>query len=542
LGAKERFKEMATTVEKITYTATADQLKRMHQAFDESLVKIKGELGKTYPIIIKGEDRTTGATFEVRAPADRNLLLGVFQKGGKAEVDEAVAAAKAAYPAWSGRPYQERVAIMRRAAELIRERKFRLSSLLILEAGKNRAEALGEVEEGADLIDEYARQVEENQGFVREMGAMDPRERNRSVLRPFGVWAVLAPFNFPHALSAGMSSGALVAGNTVVYKPATATPIAGYELARCYLDAGMPAGVFNFVTGSGHDVGDPLTSHSDVDGVIFTGSKEVGLDLFKEFSTDFPKPCITEMGGKNPVIVTANANLGKAVEGVARSAFGFSGQKCSAASRVYVERSIYNEFIDGLTARTNELKVGNPEEADVFVGPVIDDRAVERYEEAVAAAKGGQIRVGGERLTGGIYDNGTYVAPTIVDGLPVDHALFKRELFLPFLVVAPVDSLDQAIKLANDTEYGLTAGIFSEDSTEIERFFDGIEAGVVYANRKGGATTGAWPGCQSFCGWKASGSTGKGGLGPYYVQQFLREQSRTIVVDGGPEDTSEAGE
>src|SRR5215211_7059520 len=172
---------MATTVEKITYTATADQLARMHQAFDTSLAKVRAELGQTYPIIINGEDQTTGATFEVRAPADRNLLLGVFQKGSKAEVDEAVVAAKAAVPAWSSRPYQERVAIMRRAAELIRERKFRLSSLLILEAGKNRAEALGEVEEGADLIDEYARQVEENQGFVREMGAMDPRERNRSV-------------------------------------------------------------------------------------------------------------------------------------------------------------------------------------------------------------------------------------------------------------------------------------------------------------------------------------------------------------------------
>jgi 1-pyrroline-5-carboxylate dehydrogenase len=265
------------------------------------------------------------------------------------------------------------------------------------------------------------------------------------------------------------------------------------------------------------------------------------LDLFKEFSTDFPKPCITEMGGKNPVIVTAKADLGKAVEGVARSAFGFSGQKCSAASRVYVERPIYNDFIDGLTSRTKELKVGNPEEADVFVGPVIDQRAVERFEEAVAGAKGGQIRVGGERLTGGIYDIGTYVAPTIIDGLPAEHVLFKRELFLPFIVVAPVESLDQAIKYANDTEYGLTAGIFSEDPAEIERFFDGVEAGVVYANRKGGATTGAWPGCQSFCGWKASGSTGKGGLGPYYVQQFLREQSRTVVVDGGPEDTSEAG-
>jgi 1-pyrroline-5-carboxylate dehydrogenase len=237
------------------------------------------------------------------------------------------------------------------------------------------------------------------------------------------------------------------------------------------------------------------------------------------------------MGGKNPAIVTRSADLDKAVEGVARSAFGFSGQKCSACSRVYVERPIYDEFVDRLTRRTKELKVGDPAERDVFVGPVIDDRAVNRYEEAVASAAGGTVRTGGRRLTGDAFDRGTYVAPTVVDGLPPDHDLFKRELFLPLVAVAPVDDLDHALALANDTEYGLTAGIFSEDRGEIDRFFDRIEAGVVYANRKGGATTGAWPGCQSFCGWKASGSTGKGGLGPYYVQQFMREQSRTLVVD-----------
>jgi 1-pyrroline-5-carboxylate dehydrogenase len=435
---------------------------------------------------------------------------------------------------------------MRRTAGLIRERKFRLAALLILEAGKNRLEAIGEVEEGADLVDEYARQMEENQGFERQMGSLDPRERNRSVLRPFGVWAVLAPFNFPHALSAGMSSGALVAGNTVVFKPASATPISGYELARCYLDAGLPPDTFNFVTGSGAEVGESLVHHPDVDGVIFTGSKEVGLDLIKSVGTDYPKPVITEMGGKNPVIVTAKADLEKAVEGVAKSAFGYSGQKCSAASRVYVERPVYDQFVEQLTRRTRDLKIGDPAERDTYTGPVIDERAVARYEAAAEQARsdGGNVRAGGQRLSDGDYSKGTFVAPTLIDGLPADHELFKRELFLPFLVVAPVDSLDEGIQLANDTEYGLTAGIFSEDRTEIDRFFDRIEAGVVYANRRGGATTGAWPGCQSFPGWKASGSTGKGGLGPYYVQQFLREQSRTVVVvdEENPAAVAKAGE
>jgi 1-pyrroline-5-carboxylate dehydrogenase len=522
---------MAQTVEKITYTATAEQLERMHAAFDDALAEARGLLGKTYPMIINGQDRASARTFDATSPIDRSIVLGHFQSGSAQDVDDAVAAARAAYAAWSGRPWQERVAIMRKAAGLIRERKYLLSALLIIECGKIRAEALGEVEEGADLIDEYANQMDASNGFVRPMASIDPREHNQSVLRPFGVWAVLAPFNFPFALSAGMSSGALVAGNTVVFKPASATPLAGYELARCYVDGGVPAGVFNFITGAGEVVGDRLALHEDVDGVIFTGSKDVGLELFKRFSTDFPKPCITEMGGKNPTIVTANADIDKAVDGVARSAFGFSGQKCSACSRVYVEQPVYDEFMTKLTDRAKTLKVGNPEERDVYVGPVIDDKAVARFEKAVAEAKGGTVRAGGSRLTEGEYSKGTFVEPTVVDGLPADHELFKRELFLPFVVVAPVESLDEAITLSNNTEYGLTAGIFSEDEGEIDQFFNGIEAGVTYANRRGGATTGAWPGCQSFCGWKASGSTGKGGLGPYYVQQFLREQSRTIVVE-----------
>ncbi|MFN8665083.1 MAG: aldehyde dehydrogenase family protein [Thermomicrobiales bacterium] len=528
-------------VEKITYTSTPEQVAAMHDAFDEALARVKADLGQTHPILINGEERTGSETFEVRSPIDREIVIGRFVAGSETDVNDAVAAAKAAYPAWSQTPWQERVAIIRRAAELIRERKFDLAAILIMEAGKNRVEAIGEVEEAADMLDEYTRQMEQHEGFVRRLGSLDPGERNRSVLKPFGVWAVLAPFNFPHALSIGMSSGALLAGNTVVYKPASATPLSGYEIARIYTDAGVPAGVFNFVTGSGQAVGDPLTHHPDVDGVIFTGSKEVGWDLYKEFSTTFPKPCITELGGKNPTIVTANADLDKAVEGVARSAFGFAGQKCSACSRVYVEEPVYDEFVARLAKRANELVVGDPTDRDAYLGPVIDDRAAQRFDAAVASAQSGKIRAGGERLSGGVYDGGPYVAPTVIDGLPLDHELFKKELFLPVVVVGPVKNLDEALQHANDTEYGLTAGIFTEDQGEIDEFFNRIEAGVVYANRKGGSTTGAWPGCQSFAGWKASGSTGKGGLGPYYVQQFMREQSQTVVVgDDAPSD--EAGE
>ena len=521
---------MAATEQKITYTATPDQIEAMHDAFDEALEAVRAEYGKTYPMIIGGEEVTGRETFDVRPPADRSTVLGTFQKGTADDVDRAVEAATAAFPAWSGRPWQERVELVRKAATLIRERKYRLSAFLIEESGKSRAEAIGEIEEGADLLDEYARQVEASNGFRTPMGSLDPKEKNVSILRPFGVWAVLAPFNFPHALSAGMSAGAIVAGNTVVYKPASATPISGYELARCFLDAGIPGGVFNFVTGAGETVGERLVNHPDIEGAVFTGSKEVGMDLYRGFARNYPRPIITEMGGKNPTIVTKHADLDKAVEGVARSAFGFSGQKCSACSRVYVERAVYDDFMDRLIARSEKLVIGNPVRREVFMGPVIDKRAVERFQGALESVSEDNVRLGGTLLEGGEYESGTFVAPTIVDGLPLDHELFKRELFLPFLVVGAVDSLDEALEEANDTEYGLTAGIFTEDEGEIATFFDRIIAGAVYANRSGGATTGAWPGCQSFCGWKGSGSSGKGGLGPYYVQQFLREQNQTRVV------------
>ncbi len=531
--------------QKVTYATTDPAvLEAIDRAFEEALPRVRAGLGGSLPMYINGAERRAADEFEDRSPIDTDLVLGRFPKGTKEDVADAVAAAAAAYPAWSGRPYGERIAILRRAAENFRDRKYDIGALLTLEAGKTRAEALGEVEEAADLIDAYCDQLEEAGGFERPMASFDSRERNRDVMRPFGPWAVVAPFNFPVALATGMTAGVLVAGNTAVFKPASATPYSGHEVYRCFADAGLPAGVLNFVTGGGAEVGDALTGDPRIAGVVFTGSKEVGQRLFRDFANGpYARPCITEMGGKNPTIVTRNADLGKAVEGVARSAFGFGGQKCSACSRVYVERPVYDEFLERLVERTRGLKIGDPAERDTFVGPVIDEGAQARFAEAAERAKReGTVRAGGETLREGAFARGHFVAPTIVDGLPLDHPFFKEELFLPFLAVAPVDSLDEALREANATEYGLTAGIFTEDRGEIDQFFDRIEAGVVYANRSGGATTGAWPGAQSFTGWKASGSSGKGGLGPYYVQQFLREQSRTIVVGDEGEAEREAVE
>jgi 1-pyrroline-5-carboxylate dehydrogenase len=360
------------------------------------------------------------------------------------------------------------------------------------------------------------------------MGSLSEAERTRSVLRPYGVFAIISPFNFPMALAGGPAGGAMIAGNTVVLKPSSDAPLSGWKFGEALRDAGLPDGVFNLVTGPGDTVGAELEENPGIDGMVFTGSYEVGMKLYRGFTKDYPRPIVTEMGGKNPAIVTRNADLDIAAEGAMRSAFGFDGQKCSALSRVYVEKAVAREFVDKLVERASTIKVGDPTERDNWMGPVINQRALDKFTDAVAEAKkdGGTIETGGEVLDA---ERGYFPTPTVVTGLPLEHRLFKEELFVPLLVVGEVDSLDQALHEANDTAYGLTAGIFSRDDAEVRRFLDTIQAGVVYVNRRAGATTGAWPGIQSFGGWKGSGSSGKGGLGPYYVQQFLREQSQTVI-------------
>ncbi len=422
--------------------------------------------------------------------------------------------------------------LLKKVADTIRDHRWELSALMGYEAGKNRLECVGDVEESADLIEYYCDQVAGHHGFETRLGTLGPGEENTSVLRPYGVWAVISPFNFPLALAAGPAGGALVAGNTVVFKPASVTPLLGYKLAEVMMEAGVPPGVFNFVTGSGSTAGQELVDNAGIDGIVFTGSKDVGMRLIRDnASRPVPRPLIIEMGGKNPAIIMRSADLEKATDGVMRSAFGAQGQKCSACSRVYVSKAVRDEFVRLLVEKTKKIKIGNPLDRDVYLGPVINEEAVKTYERAVAQARadGGKILTGGRRLTDGDFAHGYFVEPTVIDGLPASHPLFNEELFVPITLVADVLTLDEAIELANKTEYGLTAGIFSEDEREIEQFFGRIQAGVTYANRRAGATTGAWPGINSFGGWKASGSTGRGTGGPYYVQQFMREQSRVRI-------------
>jgi 1-pyrroline-5-carboxylate dehydrogenase len=516
---------------KVTYATMSADNEALHAEFDAAIERVRSTFGQTFPLYIGGEAVEAEETFASVSPADTRIVLGHFQQGTREHAAAAVEAARAAWAGWRSTPWQERGAILNRAADLISERRFDLAALMVFEMGKNRLEALGDVEESADLIRYYTHQMEINDGFTRPMNNLSPRDENSSVLRPYGVWAVIVPFNFPLALAAGPVGAALVTGNTVVMKPSSETPWTGLELYKALADAGLPDGVMNYVTGPGRTAGAELVQNEGVDGITFTGSYQVGFDqIFRSFSRDFPKPTVVEMGGKNAAIITANADLDKAATGVARSAFGMGGQKCSACSRVYVDRRVKDEFIEKLVERTSRLKVGDPLERDTFLGPVVHQQAYRDYQEFVEKARrDGTILYGGNLLTDGAFGHGYYVEPTIIEGLPEEHELVKEELFVPILYVGEVDSLDEALAKANDVRYGLTGGFYSEDDAEVEEFLDRIEAGVVYVNREAGATTGAWPGVQPFGGWKASGSTGKNIGGHYSLLCYLREQSRTVV-------------
>ena len=513
---------------KVTYATLASPSPKLHEMFDQAVEKVKVELGKTFPMIIDGEEVYADETFTKVSPVDLDLVMAHFQKGTAEHANAAVAAAKKAFEEWRRTPWQERVRLMRAAADLISDRLFHIAAVMSLEVGKNRLEALGDVEETADLIRYYAEQIAENNGFVMEMEAESGRHHNRSVLRPYGVWAVISPFNFPFALAGGPSGGALVAGNTVVFKPASDTAYSGWLLTECFRDAGLPGGVFNFVTGGGRTVGQTIVDHPDVSGITFTGSYEVGMDIYRKFAQGkYPRPCIAEMGGKNPAIISDKADLDKAAMGVMRSAFGLQGQKCSANSRVYVQEDVKEEFVKKLRDLTAKINVGDPTEKENWMGPVINEGAYEDYKRYVADLRSeGKVVYGGETRED---LKGYYVEPTIVDELPHEHELWRHEMFVPIVTIKEFDDLDEAIEMANDAEYGLTAGFYSKDDEEIDRFLDKIEAGVVYVNREAGATTGAWPGYQPFGGWKGSGSTGKAGGGRYYVQQYMHEQSQTVI-------------
>jgi 1-pyrroline-5-carboxylate dehydrogenase len=508
----------------LTYTSGALD-SELDEAFEAALTAARAAEGEPAANVFGGHASAAGPVFEREDPSRTERVAGRAHAATPDEVAGALQAARQAYATWGRMDYRRRSALLHGVADSIRSRHLALAAAASLETGKTRTESIVEVQEAVDLVMAYAGHVEENEGYTRPLRSFVEGERNEDRLLPYGVFGVIAPFNFPVALSAGMSAAALAAGNTVVFKPSEETPGCGALLAEAFLEA-LPEGVFGIVHG-GADVGGALVD-GDVDGIAFTGSAAVGREIARKLAAGrYPRPALLEMGGKNPAVVTAHADLGKAAEGIARAAFGLSGQKCSACSRAVVEASVHDELVERLVAFTAGLVVGDPAERETFMGPVIDRSSVARFDAAVAdATRDGRVLAGGGRPD----LPGHFVEPTVVADLPQGHRLTREELFLPFVAVTRVASFAEAIAEANAVDYGLSAGIFTDDDGEAEEFFAAIEAGVVYRNRRAGATTGAWPGTQTFCGWKSSGFTGKGGLGTYYVPQFMREQSRTVVA------------
>ncbi|MBE0697492.1 MAG: aldehyde dehydrogenase family protein [Anaerolineaceae bacterium] len=523
----------ADTVFKLTYSTMFNPPQELHDRYDEALSQVKANLGKEYGMIIDGKERFTAEKFENHSPINTDWVLGLFQKGSVKDAGDAIDAAWRAFPMWSHTPWQERVSLVRKAAEIMDRRIFEMGVAVSLEVGKNRMEALGDVAETADLLRYSCDQMQANDGFIKEMGR-DPlvgfTSTNKSILRPYGVWLVISPFNFPAALTGGPAGAALVTGNTIVIKPATDTPWAARLIAECLQEAGVPAGVFNYVTGPGSTLGQALIDNPRVAGVTFTGSFDVGMKIYRDFANgSWIRPTILELGGKNPTIVSRNANLDDAALGISRSAFGLQGQKCSACSRVFVEAPVYDQLVSRLVDLTQKFVIGDPTDRNVYFGPVVNRASYRDYQNyAEDLSQNGNILTGGKILTDGEFGKGYFCSPTLVDNLPLDHPLWKTEMFVPITTIARVDDLEQAIALANDVAYGLTAGFYGA-SQEAEWFFDKIEAGVTYANRLQGATTGAWPGFQPFGGWKGSGATGKNAGGLYYLPLYMHEQIRTLV-------------
>src|SRR6478609_7391214 len=518
---------------KLTYASMFNPPADMHARFESALADVKSRLGETHDLFIDGKDVAAKAHDARKSPIDQRLVTGHFPLATAEDANAAMAAAHAAAPAWRNTPVAERVRLLKKVARLIEERLFHISAALTLEVGKNRMEALGEVQETADFFDLYAEDMDKHNGFLNPLPddpLPDFRSRNKSVMKPHGVWVVIAPYNFPFALAGGPVAAALVTGNTVVFKSATDTPWSGRLLAEVLRDAGFPAGTFNYLSGIGSQAGEALANHPLTAGITFTGSVPVGRQLMQRMAGGaYPRPCIAEMGGKNPCIVTEHADLDRAAAGIARSAFGMGGQKCSALSRLYVHESVADALVEKLNAQIDAINIGDARKREHWLGPVVNAAAYANYARFVLdlEAAGAKVLRGGKQLREADASRGYYVQPVLAEA-DLSHPLWKQEMFLPIVMLHRYRDKDEAMRLANDTDMGLTAGFYG-GADEVPWFQDHIEAGVTYANRPQGATTGAWPGYQPFGGWKGSGSTGKAIASFYYLQQYLREQSQTTV-------------
>jgi len=490
-------------------------------AFQQALDAVRSQLGFTAPLWIDGREINTGSTFASVNPANPAQVIGHFQKGDVTHADQAVEAAARAFETWRERPARERADLMFRAAARMRERKHWFSAWLVFEVGKSWAEADADTAESIDFMEFYGREM--LRYADRQPITPVPGEDNEMVYIPLGVGAVIPPWNFPNAIMAGMTTAALVTGNTVVVKPSSDAPAIAWQVVQLLREIGIPGGVLNFVTGEGASVGERLVEHHKTRFISFTGSKAVGLGINERAAKPQPKQMwikrvVAEMGGKDSIVVAADADVDKAVEGVAASAFGFQGQKCSACSRAIVDASVYDTFVTKLADRVRKIQVGAPEDRANDMGPVVSERAHKKILDYIAAGKReGRLVVGGEQGPGG----GWFVQPTVFADVDPQAVIAQEEIFGPVLAVIKARDWKHALEIANNTEYGLTGAVYTRDEAKIEEAKRSFHVGNLYFNRK---CTGALVGAHPFGGFNMSGTDSKAG-GRDYLLLFLQAKS-----------------
>ena len=501
----------------------ADARDRMSTA----LASVRTKLGRDYPLLIGAAAVRTRITLTVRNPADPEQVVGRVAAAGRGEVDQAVRVAAEAQPRWAATPVRERVECLERAARLIRERYHELAAWTVVEAGKTWREADVEIVEAIEYLDYYGRSMRDLD--VGRALLQLPGERNSYRYAPRGIIAVIAPWNFPAAILTGMASAALAGGNAVLIKPAEQTPVIAAHLAAILREAGVPPGIVQYLPGTGDEAGDALARHPGVQALLFTGSKAVGLSLVQICATlapgqRFVKHLVAEMGGKNAIIVDADADLDAAVSGILRSAFSYAGQKCSAASRLIVHAAVHDRLVERLAEAADRLVVGDPADPAVDIGPLIENTARRRLEEAVARA-GRRTSVAYRYPGGRLPRSGWFVGPTLVTNVALDDPLATEELFGPLVCVFRAENFERALALANDSDYALTGGVYSRSPSHLEQAVRAFDVGNLYLNRP---ITGAMVGRQPFGGHRLSGLGTKAG-GPDYLLQLLIP--KTVCVD-----------
>ncbi|HLW38083.1 MAG TPA: L-glutamate gamma-semialdehyde dehydrogenase [Candidatus Eremiobacteraceae bacterium] len=489
-------------------------------AFSAAIERVRND-NKDFDLIIGGKRVKSAKQFDSRNPARPSEIVGRVQSASVEQAQDAVAAAQRAFPGWSRVAPQERAQLLFRAAEAVRQRRDEFDALLVLEVGKSWIEADGDVAEGIDFLEYYGREMLR---YAAEH-PLTPMagEENEMHYIPLGVGVIIPPWNFAFAIMAGMTSAAIVAGNSVVLKPSSDSPVIAARFVELLEQCGLPPGVVNLVTGSGGAIGDALVKDPRVRFISFTGSKEVGLHINRLAAEVAPgqrwiKRVVAEMGGKDAILVTANADLEAAVEGVAASAFGFQGQKCSACSRAIVEAPLYDDFIALLAQRVEKISVGDPSLPDIFMGPVINERSRDKIEQYIQIGKDeGKLLAGGER----VGDQGFLLEPTIFIDIDRKARLAQEEIFGPVLAVIKAKNFDDGLAIANDSEFGLTGSVYSKDRNQLERARAEFHVGNLYFNRK---CTGAMVGVHPFGGFDMSGTDSKAG-GPDYLLLFLQAKS-----------------